>query len=142
MKPILLALALALATPPAGAQIYKWVDEKGRVQYGEKPPTGAKSAPLRSTEPSGAAPRPAEDFAGKDQEFRRRQIERRDAEEKQAQEAQATRARCEYARNQLASSEQASVIYRMERGEKVYLNSDQHRAELERVRALVTRYCR
>ena len=38
-------LALLLAAAPAWAQIYKWVDEKGRVQYGEKPPAGAKAAP-------------------------------------------------------------------------------------------------
>jgi hypothetical protein len=36
---VLLALAAAPAVP---AEIYRWVDEKGMVNYGAKPPEGAK----------------------------------------------------------------------------------------------------
>ena len=38
MRAICIAAALALA--PAQAQIYKWVDEKGRTHYEERPPEG------------------------------------------------------------------------------------------------------
>lgn len=43
------ALVMALAAP-AGAAIYKWVDEKGVVQYGEKLPEGAKPLPVKVTD--------------------------------------------------------------------------------------------
>lgn len=43
------ALALALVTP-AGAAIYKWVDEKGVTHYGEKAPEGAKPAQVKVTD--------------------------------------------------------------------------------------------
>lgn len=133
-----LLLILALAASPAWAQIYRWVDEKGRVQYGEKPPAGAKSTPLRPPQPPGAA-QPPRDVAGQEQDFRRRQLERGQEEERQAGEAQANRARCEQAKEELALVESVGVVYRREKGEKVYLDRS---AEIERRRAQVARYCR
>jgi hypothetical protein len=45
MRPIVLAAACILAAVswPAGAQVYKWTDENGKVHYGDKP-QGAKPA--------------------------------------------------------------------------------------------------
>lgn len=43
------ALVMALAAP-AGAAIYKWVDEKGVTHYGEKAPEGAKPAQVKVTD--------------------------------------------------------------------------------------------
>jgi uncharacterized protein DUF4124 len=134
-----LLLILALAAWPAWAQIYKWVDESGRVQYGEKPPAGAKSTPLRPPQRSGAAQPPTQDVAGQERDFRRRQIERSQEEERQASEAQANRARCEQAKEELALVESVGAVYRREKGEKVYLDRN---AEIERRRAQVSRYCR
>ena len=37
---MLLGVVMACAVSPALAQVNKWVDEKGRVQYGDQPPTG------------------------------------------------------------------------------------------------------
>lgn len=38
MKQLLPALLLCLAVAPAQAEIFKWVDEKGRTHFGEAPP--------------------------------------------------------------------------------------------------------
>lgn len=43
------ALVMALAAP-AGAAIYKWVDEKGVTHYGEKAPEGAKATTVKVTD--------------------------------------------------------------------------------------------
>jgi len=40
------ALVFALSVTPATGQVYKWVDEKGHVQYGDKPPPGANASAL------------------------------------------------------------------------------------------------
>jgi hypothetical protein len=37
-------LALPLLTAPALAEVYKWVDEAGKVNYGDKPPPGRARA--------------------------------------------------------------------------------------------------
>ena len=38
------ALSLLAATPASAAQLYKWVDERGVVNYSNQPPKDAKSA--------------------------------------------------------------------------------------------------
>lgn len=39
-----LLAALLLAPLLASAQLYRWVDDKGRIHYGDKPPAGVKAA--------------------------------------------------------------------------------------------------
>jgi hypothetical protein len=59
MRKVLLLLGVMVlgAGMPAAGQVNKWVDEKGRVQYGDKPPAGK---PVQSTTlqkaPAGAKP--------------------------------------------------------------------------------------
>lgn len=45
----LLALLAASGLPasPAGAQVYKWVDDRGVTHYGERPPADESAAPNR-----------------------------------------------------------------------------------------------
>ena len=42
-KPMLLVLALCLATP-AGAQVFRWTDKEGRVHYGDDVEPNARNA--------------------------------------------------------------------------------------------------
>jgi glutaredoxin len=44
----ILALCALLACIPANAQIYRWVDADGRVQYTDKPPPGVKASEVQS----------------------------------------------------------------------------------------------
>ena len=39
-------ISLALLASPALAQVYKWVDESGKVNYGDRAPSGSKGALL------------------------------------------------------------------------------------------------
>lgn len=43
MKKVLCVLGLILFPFLANAEIYKWVDEKGRIQYGDRPPETEKA---------------------------------------------------------------------------------------------------
>ncbi len=54
---MLLLMTACLAAMPVAAQVSKWVDEQGRVQYGDKPPAGkpVKSTTLQKA-PAGAKP--------------------------------------------------------------------------------------
>lgn len=49
---------LLLASTCVNAQAYRWVDGKGRVQFGDSPPANAKS--VRKNEAQAGAPAPAE----------------------------------------------------------------------------------
>ena len=45
---VTLGLIFALYAGLGAAQgVYRWVDERGKVQYGSQPPAGAKAAPIR-----------------------------------------------------------------------------------------------
>lgn len=135
-------LALLLAAAPAWGQIYKWVDEKGRVQYGEKPPASAKAAPLRGeAAPAVGTPRAPQDISRQEEAFRERQLRQRMQEDSEALDAKANQARCENARAQLENTERFQ-LYRREGGEKVYYSEAEKAKELERLRGLVARYCR
>ncbi len=59
---MLFAIALALISAPAGAEIYKWVDEKGNVHYGDCPPPECASSEVSVTPaPSAEAVREADE---------------------------------------------------------------------------------
>jgi hypothetical protein len=57
---VLCALALSLG---AQAEVYKWVDENGKVQYGDQPPAGAKTQNFKPR-PSGGFVAPASGDGG------------------------------------------------------------------------------
>jgi len=108
-------LAALLAVASAQAQIYKWVDEKGRTHYEERPPEGkdpkdAKkiAAPVPSKD---AKPAAASDWKQKEIEFRQREQQRHQAdlaeEQKRAQREKA----CVAARQDLEYNEQRGRFY-------------------------------
>lgn len=75
---LLLALLLIAAAAIASG-IYKWIDDQGITHYSDAPPKAQKATQLdHPAEPPPAAPdnaarQPAEDWAQKEQEFRKRQ---------------------------------------------------------------------
>src|SRR3990172_2259568 len=67
MRALSLALILATASAGAAAQAYRWVDEKGKVHYGDRPPStarasvaGPRSAKPRTGEPVTPGMKPEE----------------------------------------------------------------------------------
>ena len=135
-----LIVSVLLFVPPADAQIYKWIDEKGRARYGEKPPPGANARLLAPpTGPATAAPRQSVDE--QDADFRRRQIQKQEEEERHAQAAKVRAQQCERLRDELSYSEQLR-LFRWDRGEKVYFSDAERKAHADKVRALIAQHCR
>jgi hypothetical protein len=138
---LLLALLLTLAVPVASAQVYKWVDEKGRVHYGEKPPAGSKPSAVKPPAPPQDPSAKAQDLQSQELDFRGRQIKKAEDEAKQARDAANRDARCNNAKERLAISERAA-LYRREKGERVFFSDAEQKAFVENMRAAVTQYCR
>ena len=155
----LIAILLALAfSGAATAQLYKWTDQNGRVQYGDTPPADAANVThLRAPSPGSAsapaaAPEAKKDAAGKDkpltpeQAFQKRQQERAQAEQKAAQEhaeAQEKRANCDSAQaslRQLQSGQRLSSVNAA--GERVYLDDEQRNGQIARQQKAVADWCR
>lgn len=140
-------LCAALFAVPAQAQQYKWVDGKGRTQYGDTPPPGIKATPLRPPPappaPEGAAAKGAPDAEA---EFRKRRKAQEEAAAKAAAksaEAETRKENCQIAREQLATLQSGQRISRFNaQGERYFLDDKDRPGEIARARELVSENCK
>jgi len=144
--PLTAALALAAMSValPAAAQMYKWVDASGRVQYSDNPPAGVKTEAIKSRVSSVQAPAPTqpESTADKEQAFRKRQADAEGAAKKQDQLAQQSREACGNARSRLAGLEAGGRQVRFDpSGERHYLDDQQIAQEKTQAQQDAAKYC-
>lgn len=120
----LAAAALLCLALPAQAQMYKCVDEHGKVDYRDQPGTGCKPVDIRPSPPiSGALQRPAEDFAARDAELRRRQLQRDQAAAKDRIAEEERLRRCQDLRVEAYGLGSGVPIYSFnEKGDKIYMD--------------------
>jgi hypothetical protein len=153
---LILAIALAFSAA-AMAQQYKWVDQNGRIQYGDAPPPGVKATPLRP--PPGPAAQPSAKAADtkaaakkgplspaeQEAEYRRRQMEAEREQGKRAeadQQAAAKRENCARAQENLRTLEAGGRIARTDsKGERYYLEDAQIQQEAVKARQIVQDSC-
>jgi uncharacterized protein DUF4124 len=159
MKRILVMLIALAFSGVASAQLYKWVDKNGRVQYGDMPPADAAKVTRLKPPPPGSAPAPSadakKDAAGKDksakaltpeQEFQKRQKERAEADQKASKEraeADQKRAGCEQAQaslRQLQSGQRLSTVNAQ--GERVFIDDDARARQIEQAQKSVADWCK
>ena len=131
-----IAVCCSLLVPAAQAQMYKCVDERGRVHYSDKPQPGCKGGPVE-LQPipsvSGQAITPqSPNTAQQDADFRRRQSERarQEANEKAALNEQCTRARQEL--EWLSSS--GRLVEINDAGERVFIDEATRESRLARAK--------
>ena len=155
-------LAIAFAGT-ASAQLYKWVDNNGRVQYGDTPPGDASKVTRLRPPPAGSAPAPAapatkSETAAKDkdkdkdkaltpeQAFKKRQQERQEAEQKAGKEraeADQKRAGCENAQaglRQLQSGQRVATVNSA--GERVFIDDNERARQVQRAQKSVDDWCK
>jgi hypothetical protein len=137
VKPLALVLLLAAAFP-AGAQMYKCVDEAGVTHYSDKPRPGCKGGkvdirPIPSV--SGQATAPPSDVARQDADFKRRQIE---IDEAQAKEKAAASQRCARLRQDLAwLSSGVRISETNAQGQRAFVDDAAREARLAQVKDLL-----
>ena len=146
--------ALLLGALPAQAQLYKWVDANGRVQYSDRKPSDARqqAQEVKSTvsaigsQPVGAGTASGPKTAAElDKEFQKRREEQAEAQKKQQQAATQTKQKsenCQAARENLAALKSGQRIARFTAtGEKIYLDDSGRAAEIARNEQLVQANC-
>ncbi|HEU4351940.1 MAG TPA: DUF4124 domain-containing protein [Burkholderiales bacterium] len=151
MKRAFFVLVLAAAAGSAFAQQYKWVDENGRVRYGDVPPAGVNATPLRPPAQGAATPAPdakkdsPKAFApgqgsGKRQEDAQKE---RETQAKAEQDAQIKRENCARAQEVLRTMESGQRISRTDsKGERYYLDDAQIAQETAKARESVQQWCK
>jgi hypothetical protein len=129
-KSLIAAAAFGVIAASAGSAalgaMYKWVDENGRVAYGDTPPAGVKAERM-SSGPAPADPAAVRDMANKDAEIRKRMQQRNDDDakvQKDRVDENLRRTQCQQAAGRIRSLRQDANVYRYnEKGEKVFLDA-------------------
>lgn len=143
---LLTAIAL-LATFSASAGIYKWVDDEGRVHYGDRPASDAPTLQIEVDEAPSTAP--ASDALSREEKRRRlletMQEEREEKAERRADikaERERDHARCIQYKDRMRRFERASRLYSLDRdGNRVYMSSEQRDKSTRELQAKIRKYC-
>lgn len=145
-----LSCALLLTVKTADAQLYKWVDEQGKVHYSDQPAdakTKSESTlniPNQPGTPSGADG--GKSWQDKEQEFQKRKTSAAEAEakkQKAEQEAKTQRENCEKAKQNLSQLESAVPVYTFnEKTGRTLLNQEQRTQEIAKARKSVAEWCK
>lgn len=140
-----LLCCLLLSPAVLAAGMYKWVDEHGRVHYGDRPPPGSEHREMRAPPPpSGDPGLRSERAQRRDRLLRAYEHERESEARADAQLAQDRAVRCQEARDRVRLLDRAEgyPMYRKGPGGEREFISDPER---ERMRALwedrVRDYC-
>jgi len=136
---MLLTLSGVLYANSLQAEIYRWVDESGKVHFSDRPNDGAAhklQIETREGEPVDTDQQQRLLDAYRE-EREAREEERLKAEERERQRSQ----NCAYARNRLRQYDGARLYQPLENGERRYLDDNERQGEIERVEAAVQRWC-
>ena len=139
-------LILVFGLSPAHAEIYKWVDEQGRVHYGDKPDEQAETIGIKdqtsSTESSSseAARRKHRQRLLKSMQLER---ERKQAQREQARTAELeAKQQCTEARQRLSDIASAGFLYRENaQGERMVFTDEERAQVTAQAEAAVKHYC-
>ena len=148
-RTLLFSAALAFAAA-SFAQQYKWVDQNGKIQYGDTPPAGAKATPLRppSGPSSSAAPEGKKDAKklSPEQAFQKRQKEEQERSakaDKERKEAETRRVNCEQAQASLRTLQSGQRVSTTNAaGERIYMEDSQVAVQIERAQKTVSEWCK
>jgi hypothetical protein len=86
MKNIIPLLAMLLALP-SYAQLYKWTDANGKVQYSDRPQDGANAKELAVQKPAQRSAPAVDDWRQRERESRERRMQREEANQEAADAA-------------------------------------------------------
>jgi hypothetical protein len=153
MTRLLIVIAALAFSAGATAQLYKWKDANGRMQYGDVPPPGVDATPMRAPPAGSPAPAPADKKADSKSDkalspeaaFRKRQQERDAADDKDAKDraqAENKRANCDQAQGQLRLLESGQRVATINTdGERVIMDDDARARQMERAQKAVSDWC-
>ncbi len=146
------AIAILLATATVAAQVYKWVDKDGKVQYSDQaPPAGATKTEAKKVETSPAAASVADALPGKALQDRAKDYDKRQkaAGEKAKKDAEAQKdaeaedSNCKAAKSSLRDMESGKPIRRSnDQGESVFMTDEEKLAEATKARAAMAKSCK
>ncbi len=145
----LLQLLILAAPVAAHAGVYKWVDENGKVHYGDQPqstqPSVEMNVDITTPEPSHV-----EDELSREEKRERLlqameedRLEKREKREKQKSDMEKNRQKCNRYRDRMRHYERASGLYKLDKdGNRVYMSDGERASATKKLQARIKKYCR
>lgn len=150
MKTLLGLGFFLLCVSPVHAELYKWVDEQGKIHYSDQPsgvkPKSETKLNIPNQPSSSSSAEGAKSWQEKDLEFKKRQAsaaEKAAKEQKEAQEAKTKRENCEKAKLNQAQLESIAPVYTFDptTGRR-YLNDAQRTEAIASAKKSVAEWCK
>jgi Domain of unknown function (DUF4124) len=145
---LLLLLVAVMPAVTASAGVYRWVDENGRVHFGDRPSAGADTSDevmIRKQAPS-SAPNNVDRRQLRErllEQYQRERDEKKQQAEKQRQQKQKQKQRCAYARTRLSEYLEHGALYdRLPNQKRRYLTDQERDAEIAKARKEVKKWCK
>lgn len=143
---ILMTALLALWALPqaANAEVYKWVDENGKVQFGDQPPTGSKTVKIKAppAPPPSAAPAPVAAAAKKPAPSAKEQAADKAKADNDKANKEIAAKNCELAKKNLAGINEADYVnVKDKHGQESAISGQAKAAEADRWRKERDKWC-
>jgi len=142
--PVFVLICAGLCIGNVHAEVYKWTDKSGKVNYSDQPPTDT-AKPVPGTG-STYDPTPAiRALNEKEQDFRKRQEDAAKAKEKADKEAEEVRAKqqnCENARKQMSQLQVGKRLYTSAPdGSRLYMNNADRQRAIDNAQQAINKNC-
>ena len=144
MRSTVLAIAFALVTAPAAAEMFKWKDADGNTQYGQTPPPGVQAQTIRAKpapKSTPAAQSPQERLKALEAE-KKLQSEGAATAEAEKKHAETRKRNCEIARKNLAGLQRGGHNkMRLPDGSYIYPTAEQKQERIDEANSMIEENC-
>jgi Skp family chaperone for outer membrane proteins len=145
-----LILLLVLIVPVAVyANVYKWVDENGKVHYGDSPQVSQPAVEMNVdvTTPEASF---TEDLLSREEKRERLlqsmeedRLEKQEKRNKQKAENEKNRQKCNRYRDRMRHYERANALYKLDKdGNRVYMSDSDRASATKNLRVKINKYCK
>ncbi|UCB55602.1 MAG: DUF4124 domain-containing protein [Thiotrichales bacterium] len=148
MKRTVLFITL-LAPIVVNASVYKWVDENGKVHYGDQPQARQPAVEM-NIDDTAPIPSGTDDSLSRAEKRERLlqsmeedRIEKQEQREKQKALNEQNRKKCNRYRDRMRHYQRASGLYRLDNnGNRVYMSDADRSRATKNLQAKISKYCR
>lgn len=148
MKYLLLMVSI-LYIASAQAEVYKWVDDKGRVHYGDKPESGSQAVDVKQHETGSKSVDIGEDELSREEKRQRvsdmleeDRLAKNKQREKENRERERKKRECNRLKDTQRRVEHAGSLYRLDKdGNRVTISNEQRQKSQKNLRKQLKKAC-
>jgi Domain of unknown function (DUF4124) len=153
--PLALMLIIFFFSSGVHADVYKWVDKDGKIQYSDQPPLSGEAKKMKkktkdavnsAPAAAGTGAKPPASVADQEVEFRKRKMEQEEAEKKKLAEqqmAEKNKGYCNNLRGELqAHKDGVRIVQYNDKGERIALDDNERARSKANLEERIAKECK